>query len=271
MITVQALYIYPVKSLSGISINTMSFDKLGPTNDRRYMLIDNNENMLTQRDHPILAKFKTAINKQTLIISFESDQIEIDMTLTGNNLLSCEVWEDRTKGSEISQEISDWFSAKLNFKAHFIKFDQNTPRTMDRNFVDHDAQVGFADGFQILLTQQSSLEALELDKNEDMLRFRPNLVVKGETAFSEDYWQTININNCELAIVKPCERCTMPAVNPKDGTKQPKVIRALAQKRLFNKGMYFGQNLVLINQNPSTINIDDRVSITNRSKHSNIT
>ena len=234
------------------------------------MLVDKDGTMMTQREHPFLAKFKTDISNQTLFITYANDQISIDLEQTNNNSVTSEVWGDNVKGNEVNTEISKWFSDKLNQAVTFIKFDLNTPRIMDRNYVNFDAKVGFADGFQILLTQQSSLEALELDKNEDMLRFRPNIVVIGDKAFSEDYWRIISINKCDFAIVKPCERCLMPAVNPIDGSKQPKVIRTLAQKRLFNKGMYFGQNLVLINQNRSTIRVNDPVLIKEKSDQSNI-
>ncbi|NRB79451.1 MAG: MOSC N-terminal beta barrel domain-containing protein [Saccharospirillaceae bacterium] len=270
MSTVQALYIYPVKSLGGISINSMSFDKLGPVNDRRYMLIDKNGFMMTQRDHPILAKFNTALNNQTLTITFDNNSININLEQTSNKNIAVEIWGDNISGFEVHPTISQWFSQKIESQVRFIKFNQNTPRIMDRDFVDFDAQVAFADGFQILLTQHSSLEALELGNNEDMLRFRPNIVAQGNNAFDEDYWRTISINQCEFAIVKPCERCSMPAVNPKNGTKQPKVIRALAQKRLFHKGMYFGQNLALISQNPSIIKVGEPILIKEKSNHSNI-
>jgi len=270
MTTVQSLYIYPVKSLSGISVDSLSFDNLGPINDRRYMLVNKDGSMMTQREHPFLAKFKTDISDHTLLISYEGDQISINLEQTSNNIVASEVWGDNVKGNEVNTEISKWFSSKLNKDVIFIKFNLNTPRTMDRNYVNFDAKVGFADGFQILLTQQSSLEALDLDKNEDILRFRPNIVVTGDKAFSEDYWRIISINKCDFAIVKPCERCLMPSVNPTDGSTQPKVIRALAQKRLFNKGVYFGQNLALINQTHSTIKVNDSVFIKEKSTQSNI-
>ena len=271
MISVKALFIYPIKSLAGINLDSMSFDQLGPKNDRRYMLVDSHNTMLTQREYPILAKFKTQITQNDLFISFENEQIKIQLDESSHHSISSQVWEDDVKGFEVSTDISKWFSTQLNQPVRLIKFDENQPRIMSREFVDFDATVGFADGFQLLITQQSSLEALDLKENENMLRFRPNIVVHGAEAFSEDYWRELNINNTILKIVKPCARCLMPAVNPEDGSKQPGVIRALAQKRLFNKNTYFGQNAIITSKNTTIININEPILITKQSKKTNIT
>ncbi|BCE02820.1 MOSC domain-containing protein [Marinicellulosiphila megalodicopiae] len=271
MIKIQSLYIYPVKSLSGIKIQTMEFDELGPKHDRRYMLIDNNNLMMTQRNHPILARFNTQLLKNNLIISYLDDSINIDLASNTNKKVKSALWDDEVFGLEVSQEISDWFSKKLESNVKFIKYDNRHPRTMDSKYVNTRKQVGFADGFQILITQQSSLEALGLEENEDMERFRPNIVLEGGHPFSEDYWRQIKINELLIDIVKPCARCSMPAVNPLDGSRQPIVIRKLAQTRLFNKEIYFGQNAFLSMTFRSSISTGDSIIITKQSSTSNIT
>ena len=37
---IAALYVYPVKSLAGVKVNYLKFDRFGPEFDRRWMIVD---------------------------------------------------------------------------------------------------------------------------------------------------------------------------------------------------------------------------------------
>lgn len=273
MITVQSLIIYPIKSLGAIHVNSMAFDEYGPLHDRRFMLIDDKNRMLTQRKIPEMAMFQPSIHDNLLSVSYKSTSCDFSMTETEGEPINSVIWGDDVIGEEVNADISAWFSERLNRPVRLIKQARQYKRQMDQEFVTYQAEVGFADGFQLLLTQQSSLEALGLGENENMLRFRPNIVVTGGKAFEEDYWQRITVASATLNVVKPCSRCSMPAVNPKDASRQPDVIRTLAQKRLFNKKTYFGQNVVLDaerNIAPLQLTVGDQVSVVKKTALSNL-
>ncbi len=56
----QSLYlseinIYPVKSLQGISLNSAEIGPMGLIHDRRWMLVDENNRLVTQREFPQMA------------------------------------------------------------------------------------------------------------------------------------------------------------------------------------------------------------------------
>ena len=55
MISVSALYIYPIKSCRGIEVRAFRLDDLGPQFDRRFMLVDAEGQCITQREEPRLA------------------------------------------------------------------------------------------------------------------------------------------------------------------------------------------------------------------------
>ena len=92
-------------------------------------------------------------------------------------------------------------------------------------------------------------ERMPFDKKKlKMDNFRPNIVVRGKAAFAEDLWATATIhsscssssssssnNDLRMAIVKPCSRCTIPAVDPDSGCvdKDNTVTRVL---KLFRQG-----------------------------------
>ena len=52
MLTVSELFIYPIKSLGGISVSSAKISDRGIDFDRRWMLVDENNRFLTQREVP---------------------------------------------------------------------------------------------------------------------------------------------------------------------------------------------------------------------------
>jgi hypothetical protein len=57
---IAALYVYPIKSCAGIAVDAMRFDALGPLDDRRWMLVDDGDGFVTQRELPKLALVRPA-------------------------------------------------------------------------------------------------------------------------------------------------------------------------------------------------------------------
>ena len=60
MLQISALYIYPIKSLGGIALDTAVLTDRGLQHDRRWMLIDANSRFLSQRENAQMALLKTA-------------------------------------------------------------------------------------------------------------------------------------------------------------------------------------------------------------------
>ena len=104
---------------------------------------------------------------------------------------------------------------------------------------------GFPDVFPILIASEASLTELNsrLRKiNLDPItveRFRPNIVIRGQTPWVEDSWKTIRIRCAEkgedsvgqefsssvpldLDIVARCARCQVPNVDPETAEKHKK-------------------------------------------------
>src|SRR6266542_3762482 len=63
------LFIYPVKSLRGISLPSAQVDELGLVGDRRFMVVDENGRFLSQRTLPRMALIATALSADTLTLS----------------------------------------------------------------------------------------------------------------------------------------------------------------------------------------------------------
>ena len=72
MLTIKQLYIHPVKSLAGFSVDSFSLDSTGPEYDRRWMIVDANGKFVTQRQRPKMCLIKTRIDDDVLTLSADN-------------------------------------------------------------------------------------------------------------------------------------------------------------------------------------------------------
>ena len=85
-----------------------------------------------------------------------------------------------------------------------------------------------------------------------MLRFRPNLVLEGLDAHSEDELSELLLHTeqgvIDLKLVKPCPRCPIPNIDPYTATSSPEVMDTLASYRRLdrmNDAICFGMNAIV--------------------------
>src|SRR5690606_24439308 len=65
----SGLFIYPVKSLRGIELDSCEVDALGLVGDRRFLVVDSAGEFLTQRTLPRMAQIATALSPDALTLS----------------------------------------------------------------------------------------------------------------------------------------------------------------------------------------------------------
>ena len=97
-----------------------------------------------------------------------------------------------------------------------------------------------------------------------MNRFRPNLAIAGVEAFEEDYAAAIQIGGARLQAVKPCPRCTIPAVDQATGISGPDPLDILQRYRANPKldgGIAFGMNVILLEGQNHLLEIGQQVEI----------
>ncbi|MCX8104370.1 MAG: MOSC domain-containing protein, partial [Ignavibacterium album] len=71
------IFIYPIKSLGGISLNEAIVEERGLRFDRRMMLVDKNGIFMTQRNFPQMALLKPKIVDSNLIVTHSSSNHSI--------------------------------------------------------------------------------------------------------------------------------------------------------------------------------------------------
>ena len=74
--SVKEIYIYPIKSLAGISLESAKAEEMGFENDRRWMIINTENVHVTQREYPIMSQFYPQISDGKISITFQDQKHE---------------------------------------------------------------------------------------------------------------------------------------------------------------------------------------------------
>ncbi|MCH7410065.1 MOSC domain-containing protein [Belliella sp. DSM 111904] len=245
------IYIYPIKSLGGIRLESAILEERGIQLDRRWMLVDENGNFLSQRTYPDMALIQVELSGNELVINNKKTSqrpLSIPFDDGTEELISVQIWEDTVQAQVVSEEANTWFSEALGMKCILVKMPNHVERKVNTKYAVNNESVSFADGMPFLLIGQSSLEDLnnKLSVPVPMDRFRPNFVFEGGDAFVEDKLKTIKIGASTFQIVKPCARCVMTTINQETGEKGKEPLKTLSSYRTINNKVMFGQNMVLI-------------------------
>ena len=249
-LSISELNIYPLKSARGISLESIQLNSQGPECDRRWMVIDNEGHFVTQRTIAKMCLINSQLTAGDLFITAKGMK-QCKVPAGGHKQRKSSVWGSEVIGEDCGNQAAEWISEMLAKECRIIYMTDDYCRLVDLDFAKHKEQVGFADGFPLLLTTQASLDDFnsKLSASEPgfkvaMNRFRPNIVIAGNAAWDEDRWQKIAIGDVEFSLVKPCSRCIMPSVDPSTGVKQMQVNQALLKYRRRDTQTYFGQNAI---------------------------
>jgi len=273
MLKLSEIWIYPVKSLGGISLQEARVTDRGLELDRRWLLIDADGRFLSQREHPELALFRPEIVEGNLRITHKVflESIEIaarPVFMDENEKIEVTVWEDTVDAFEISQTVTDWFTRLLGFSVRMVYMPEESKRKLDPDYAISGEEItSFSDAYPFLIIGQSSLDDLNgrLKEKVPMNRFRPNFVFTNGEAFEEDFWRDFSIGNLSFAGVKLCDRCVMTTVDQEKGIVSGKdPLKTLAQYRNFGNKVLFGQNVIGLEL--GDVSVGDEIKVLSRSK-----
>jgi uncharacterized protein len=260
--------IYPIKSLAGILLKSAKIERRGLEFDRRWMLIDENNKFLTQREFPKMATVRTEILPDGLQVSNNGNSLKIAFETDSAETKTVKIWSSRCKAKIYESAVNEWFSDVLQTNCRLALMPVETERKVNYFYaVKKDDHVSFADGYPFLLIGENSLADLNSRLAEDlpMNRFRPNFVVAEAESFAEDGWKKIKIGETLFHVVKPCARCVITTIDQQAGEKDGKEpLKTLAQfrtpKRSLKNKILFGQNLIAENEG-AVLRIGDRVEV----------
>ncbi|MDJ0806623.1 MAG: MOSC domain-containing protein [Gammaproteobacteria bacterium] len=245
-IKLSGLFIYPVKSLPGISLQDSVVDSFGLTFDRRWMLVDADGLFLSQRQLPRMALIDQQIHNAELVLQAAGqDALSLPLRPSGGAETRVKVWDHTCVAWDCGAEAMAWFSGFLERPCRLVYMPDDHFRPVDQTFAEAQDQTAFSDGFPLLLISEGSLTDLNRRLTEPitMGRFRPNLVVTGCAPYAEDTWSRIKIGTLGLRLIKPCSRCVITTIDPTTGDKGMEPLKTLSSYRRKGNKVYFGQNL----------------------------
>ncbi len=264
---VSALYVYPIKSLGGVSLPQVNVTTRGFQYDRRWMLVDNNNMFLTQRTLHTMAMLQVAITAHSLQVFHKNNQddvIYIPLETISSTIIKVQVWDDVCDALEVDPTISKWFTEKLQTPCKLVYMPDNSIRPIDKKYAVGDNDItSFSDGYPLLMISNESLIDLNnrMDAPLPMNRFRPNLVIEKVLPYQEDDMRNFEINNTVFHGVKPCSRCVLTTINQDTLQVGKEPLKTLATYRRKGNNIFFGQNV--IPSGTTTLSVGDTVTIHN--------
>jgi uncharacterized protein len=247
-IQLSQIHIYPVKSCKGIALSSAWLDKRGLRFDREWMIVDDQNRFMTQRNTPKMALIETVLSDTGLRLTLPGGSfIDISLTLPPIDQRIVEVWGDQCQAIDQGEAAAQFLSQFLEKPCRLVRMTATWVRTVDQKYAPPGSQTGFSDGYPVLGISEASLVDFntKLPNPVPMNRFRPNLVFSGSDAYEEDRWHTVRVGEMVFRGVKRCTRCRITTVEQSTGTITGNlVLDTLAQFRKIDRGLIFGQNLV---------------------------
>jgi uncharacterized protein YcbX len=252
------LYTYPIKGCAPLEHDSIALTARGLYADRGWMLVSAADGeqgqFLTQREIPRLSVIQPSFAADALQIAApDHGTITLPLTIPPDApTRPVTIWKDTAIAHDEGDAAAAWLSDFLAYPVRLVRMADAHYRRVDPRYAPETAQTGFADGYPILLTNESSLDDLNVRMQMrgkmpvPMSRFRPNIVVQGASPFAEDRWAAFRINDLPFEGVKLCARCAVTTVDQAAGVipdvQEPTATLATFRKR--ERGVMFGQNVV---------------------------
>lgn len=259
----SAIHVYPVKSVHGLDLAESAVEPWGLAGDRRWMVVDGEGKVITQREQPRLALVGaepqpdgglrlSASGAEPLAVAVPGPGGGVTATAT------VRIWRDKVEAAPAAEAAHTWFSRYLGTDAVLVHLgDPARGRPIDPEYAEPGETVSFADGFPLLVTTTASLAALddliaegavasgrERPPALPMNRFRPSVVIDGTDAWDEDGWRRVRIGEVSFRVAKPCGRCVVTTTDQDSAERGAEPLRTLGRHRRFGNKLVFGQNLV---------------------------
>ncbi|HVV53836.1 MAG TPA: MOSC domain-containing protein, partial [Mucilaginibacter sp.] len=130
MLRVSQLYIYPIKSMGGISVGKAHVTGRGFEYDRRWMLVDEYNLFLSQRQVHEMALMTAEITNAGLKVTYRpwNESLLIPFEPQTTEFAEVTIWDDTCRGQFVSPEADRWFSKMLGISCRLVYMPDDTHR-----------------------------------------------------------------------------------------------------------------------------------------------
>ncbi|MEV0848490.1 MOSC N-terminal beta barrel domain-containing protein [Streptomyces sp. NPDC049954] len=270
----HSVHIHPLKAARALDREAVLVERWGLAGDRRWMLVDPDGKLITQREEPRLALLTAAPRADGSLVLSAPGAEPLAVTVP-EPVATVPVRVFRTKVEAVlaAESASTWCGAYLGRPVRLVHLDDPAVRRpIDPAYARPGETVSFADGYPLLLATTASLDALNsLISQGDlpdegpvpMSRFRPNLVIEGTEPWAEDGWWRIRVGEVLFRVPKPCSRCIVTTTDQLSARRGKEPLRSLARhRRSPGNGALFGTNL--IPESSGTVRVGDALTVLER-------
>jgi uncharacterized protein YcbX len=220
---IAALWVFPIKSCAGISVQQAVLTVTGLAHDRAWMVVDADGEMVTQRDLPHMALVQPelvhSVTGLVELVLYASGMAALHLPLTTDGgfvqaanqsaspeplTIQVRVWDDQVPAFDMGAEASKWLTDFLGSSLgplRLVRFDENHPRASSAKWTQGLTSLNqFSDGFPVLVASTASLDELNArlqDQGQavvDMRRFRANVVLSNVEASSGHAIHAVPLN-----------------------------------------------------------------------------
>ena len=276
---IDALWVFPIKSCAGISVQESVLTDKGLAFDRAWMVVDADGEMVTQRELPRMALIQPELTHTELVLHAHGMKALSLTWLVSPHMdqTQVRVWDDVVPAFDMGPAASVWLTHFLGDDLgplRLVRFDESHQRVTSTKWTQGvQALNQFSDGFPVLVASAESLEELNTRLAQqgvpavDMRRFRANVVLSGGYAHDEDRVGVMTIitddGTVQLNPVKPCPRCPIPNIDPDTSASTPSVnntLQAYRQDARVNGAITFGMNTIALAGIGRVLRVGQRVS-----------
>jgi len=243
-IVVSALFIYPVKSLRGVAVDAAALHHGRLVGDREYLVVDSDGRFMDQRRYPKMARVEALITSTGLRLRSDGfPDLDVRSPLA-RDVTHVPIFRRSAPVTATSAEADQWLSDVLECSCRLMAFVPGAPAL---NVPFYEVHSSLQDATPFHLTSEESLADLNARAGTSlpMIRFRPNVVVRGARAYAEDSWKAVAIGDTVLRWVKPCTRCVVTTTDHLTGERVGREpLAALSKYRREGSEVVFGHYLM---------------------------
>ena len=197
-----------------------------------------------------------------------------------------EIWRNSPPSLRIAstQNSDSWIEelrSYLGLKHHLALFRVRDPREVyrcapRRAELGYQSTIGFQDAYPLHILNLASVHDVAENMEQSAPRlgarnFRPNIVISGGDAYTEDSWKRIKIDEYMYHVACRTVRCLLPNVNPATGVRhKSEPNRTLKSIRRIDEGdpknACLGMQMVPALQT-SIINVGDAITVLETGEH----
>jgi len=263
---VVSLHTYPVKGCHRVDHDEITVQPWGVVGDRRWLVVDEDGNAVTQREVPALTGLRATVTLDgALRLSTAGrDDLTVAEPVLGP-LAPISVFAYRGKATLADPTAHEWLTAALGRPVRLVWQDDPGRRTPDSPNARLGDQMVFQDDFPVSVANLASLAALNdliaesgsLEGPLPITRFRPNIVLAGAEPWAEDAWTggRLRIGAATFHVPEGSGRCLVTTTDQETGERGHEPLRALGRHRNVNQRLLFAT--LLVPEGPAKVMVGD--------------